>query len=787
MQTECPVHDGPITSDPFGEGIVECAACGCRYHARCALMFTARGCAQCGVRPFVTQSGVAVDGRHRAEAPVRVRVRRRQRRAADIPITIRRRHAPTEPTGFAVLCGWLVGGSFYLAIGLLLVRLAPMLPNNLIGRLLLFLGAAWQLCNGVCFGIITTGALSGEQQRIIIARRVLLASTILTGLIAIPFLEAYRQSVASASMHVIIPSQFQNSNITTQLLNAGYPSKCSSEYRGSGFSDVVMISNGQWDNGQVEADQRAYFDVYENKITFGYLTGDGHWDAVVHTACGVEASTEAYSEVFVVDTSSARLKVLARLSPRDWGDDALGITWNASNTSVKNGALRISYLLGGSHAQPAWNATAVFRWNGTAFVRTDLIRTPFQPLSESGNASQQNPPLTTVPTPNSEPGAAQSTAAAGESPAAMGFVRVVSQPDSQVAVDGIASGTTNAAGVFLDKLPVGSHQVTVSKDSYQQENDSVEILPRQIAELRASLTPLEGFLSVTSNMPNALIAVSGLGNFMGSVSHVSCPAGLYSIQVSRTGMQTITRTVSVSVGQSASVQINLVPDPIYIRTIMMMARTAASRGDAIDASRDAATILSLDDTNGPAWGILASADSSLGNWNQFGNDAREAIVHGATIVFMMMHEHNHYGFTGESIHPIQITLTPTTLEIDSLGRGDDAGHIVSPLATIGTIEVTDKSVVGGKHFIGAQIRALMPGTYLLHLDVQRGGSAKDRMQLYLATPDAQIVRGEYGVKYLAEPSSSLNALKIVAKIIGMAVARNKVQAQEPHPASDSGM
>lgn len=69
----------------------------------------------------------------------------------------------------------------------------------------------------------------------------------------------------------------------------------------------------------------------------------------------------------------------------------------------------------------------------------------------------------------------------------------------RVAVDGVASGTTNSDGVFSERLFVGSHQVAVSKDRYQQETDFVEISVGQIAQLRMSLAPID-----TWNIPASL-------------------------------------------------------------------------------------------------------------------------------------------------------------------------------------------------------------------------------------------------------------------------------------------
>src|ERR1017187_930363 len=56
-QLYCPAQDAPLSEDPYHEGLVECTRCGCKYHAPCAAIFTARGCAKCGQAPLQTSGG----------------------------------------------------------------------------------------------------------------------------------------------------------------------------------------------------------------------------------------------------------------------------------------------------------------------------------------------------------------------------------------------------------------------------------------------------------------------------------------------------------------------------------------------------------------------------------------------------------------------------------------------------------------------------------------------------------------------------------------------------------
>ncbi|HUB00356.1 MAG TPA: hypothetical protein VMA34_18625 [Terracidiphilus sp.] len=236
------------------------------------------------------------------------------------------------------------------------------------------IGLLWLLASSICVGFLTTGAISGKRRRVVISRRALLTATALLCVLWLPFLRTHSAGntvIEYVSSGLVVPPALAHERLTAKLLNASYPSACFQVFSDVGFGKMMSLHNGDWDNGQSDPVKHAYFGVINKKIIFTSLTRDGRREAVVPTACGIYASTEAYTEVFVIDTSSPALTVLARLSPEDWGDNSSGITyiWNTSDIRVKNGLLLVSFQLGGSHAQPDWDATSGFRWNGSRFVR----------------------------------------------------------------------------------------------------------------------------------------------------------------------------------------------------------------------------------------------------------------------------------------------------------------------------------------------------------------------------------------------------------------------------------
>ena len=171
------------------------------------------------------------------------------------------------------------------------------------------------------------------------------------------------------------------------------------------------------------------------------------------------------------------------------------------------------------------------------------------------------------------------------------------------------------------------------------------------------------------------------------------------------------------------------------------------------------------DLTGDQWGSMASVFFFRRDWEQFESKSREALRRGGSVSIRMMKEHR--GWTGEALDPVQLTITPSDLIIKSHSRSGKTSAITAPLSTIRIVEVTDKSTLGKE--IVLVVRHLTQGTYLLHIDIQKGKRVDDRTQLFLATTDSQIVKASNGVNYLASPTTSRKALEAVAGVIGMGV------------------
>jgi len=156
------------------------------------------------------------------------------------------------------------------------------------------------------------------------------------------------------------------------FLNFSYPSQCWKQYKNTGISKLIRTTNGQWKKGS--GNDELYFGVVNNTVIYGDLNSDGRDEAVIHVACGYTVVTTAYEEVFVFGAVANKPQLWAKFSTLDLSKD---FVWRISNMQIVGGDLQISYIEGGSHAQPAWNTIATFRWNGNQFIRIGVTRQPF--------------------------------------------------------------------------------------------------------------------------------------------------------------------------------------------------------------------------------------------------------------------------------------------------------------------------------------------------------------------------------------------------------------------------
>lgn len=166
------------------------------------------------------------------------------------------------------------------------------------------------------------------------------------------------------------------------FLNFDYPSTlCHREFAGDGLGARVRVRKGKFDSGS------ANFGVVSRGVSYGDLTGDSTEEAVVETACGLNAGNYALVEIFVYTVRDGSFVLLGHVT----GDDMLhdyerfykndGWFDAGRKVSLHAGKLLIECDADGSHAEPLYVATLEYAWNGSAVVLVGSpTRRPLRPL-----------------------------------------------------------------------------------------------------------------------------------------------------------------------------------------------------------------------------------------------------------------------------------------------------------------------------------------------------------------------------------------------------------------------
>jgi hypothetical protein len=138
---------------------------------------------------------------------------------------------------------------------------------------------------------------------------------------------------------------------------------------------------------------------------------------------------------------------------------------------------------------------------------------------------------------------------------------ISSPPECEVYVDDVRRGSTDASGkASLTDLAIGDHKVTLRKERYRDANIPFSLSADKAGQINTNLELAVGFLTVKTNVPNASIDISGMGQFENPVDKIECKPGTYIVTISSPQYTTSRRDVIVAAGQKAELSVDLVAD-----------------------------------------------------------------------------------------------------------------------------------------------------------------------------------------------------------------------------------
>ena len=147
---------------------------------------------------------------------------------------------------------------------------------------------------------------------------------------------------------------------------------------------------------------------------------------------------------------------------------------------------------------------------------------------------------------------------------AEGEARLVVQaaPESRIEIDGAEVGATNQAGILVvTGVQAGRHIVVASKEGYETVNRRVEVVSGRSDVVELRMVPRPATLSVTANVPDAMVRIAGVGEFRLPVTGRRIEPGSYRLAVSKPLFVEAEDNVEVRAGQSATLDFVLRPPP----------------------------------------------------------------------------------------------------------------------------------------------------------------------------------------------------------------------------------
>lgn len=282
----------------------------------------------------------------------------------------------------------------------------------------------------------------------------------------------------------------------------------------------------------------------------------------------------------------------------------------------------------------------------------------------------------------------------------VGAIMIHTQPASAVMIGDRYAGTTNSVGILIvQDIPVGPHNVTVSKEGFQGGHQNVIVANGQMQQTSIPMQWLGGDLSIEVNPSNASVSVTGPRSFSGAHKNVPCPQGTYTISVAAKGYLTQNRETEIASGTHTKVAIDLKPDPAYISTTIASARRFLAVGNVQKAADLARAVLALNSDNPFAESILVHAAYQEGDEQDFVRQALQIIQGGGKVTITMMHLRT---FPRMRIRPVSLIFSAKGVAFSENAQKGKKDKVPSSLAYADVI--------------ASQVRRLQNGTLEIFLE-----------------------------------------------------------------------
>ena len=193
--------------------------------------------------------------------------------------------------------------------------------------------------------------------------------------------------------------------------------------------------------------------------------------------------------------------------------------------------------------------------------------------------------------------------------------------------------------------------------------------PAVIDAVRANYRPFVGTLNINTSVTGASITVAGIGNYADKITGLKVPPGNYKITGHKLGHRGDTRDVEVKFGQTANVELRLLP--MTTEEIMAQAKESFGRSDYGASIGLTRTLLARQPGYPKAVSLLASSLFMQGDYDEATTYFTQAIAAGESIAIPVLHRHGG-SWSGKTLSPGQLKFQQTSFGFDSLDFPDES-------------------------------------------------------------------------------------------------------------------
>jgi hypothetical protein len=252
-------------------------------------------------------------------------------------------------------------------------------------------------------------------------------------------------------------------------------------------------------------------------------------------------------------------------------------------------------------------------------------------------------------------------------------------PGADVILDGVPAATVGEAGEIVMAVEPGSYQLLVSKEHHTSFSRPIRLVLNQPQRIEAPLAWKVGFLTVDTGVPDAQIAIAGVGQYAGRVERLPVPVGPHQIRVSapfRVGFSTV---VVIEGGKTHEVPVTLDVDSAALKPLGDEIVAAYSKSSYPVAMIRGQAYIQRGGADPEILRVLALCHFQARQFGTFPAVAAKALAAGAELTFHVTHDHS--AFTLRGAHGAELGVSAASIRFTPIGKCN-LGSLTVPIARV---------------------------------------------------------------------------------------------------------